>query len=404
MSTPATSATTLPQQPQTTSTTASTSTTTQSTRNAISQQPHTTYTPQLNTNEPIPSTLSRKTKNEQAILISERQRGNPLIPYIKSITYEYINNITPDYIVGETTCVLYISIKYHITHPKYIQSRFDLIGKGVYNTRILLVQIDLDQCTTALHELTRISLLNEFTILCSFTLHESARYLETFKVYEKKNAESIQEKINYNDHKAVLTDVLTLIKGINKTDVNTICNQFNTFNGICHARLEQLALCPGFGEKKVKRLYHTLHAPFISNDTTGQPYNIYRTGSGSVNPSPSPVQSPTTPATVQPRVSPLIQSTVPPTTVPITTSSSNTDTTSNNSTTTSATKPPKAKRKPAEPKTSATKPNKKTVKSTTQTPLSTTEQPILQPVTKQTTKPNSKTTSVDLSDDILFIE
>ena len=95
------------------------------------------------------------------------------------------------------------------------------------------------------------------------TLHifdPARRYLETFKAYEKKSASCIQERV-VSEFIPQLTDVLTTIRSINKSDVLILANTFGTLASIMAASQEQLARCPGLGEKKVKRLYEAFHQP-----------------------------------------------------------------------------------------------------------------------------------------------
>ena len=60
-----------------------------------------------------------------------------------------------------------------------------------------------------------------------------------------------------------LQSVLTKANYINKTDVVTLLETFGNFRNICAASEQQMVLCPGIGEKKVKRLHRALHAPFM---------------------------------------------------------------------------------------------------------------------------------------------
>ena len=60
-----------------------------------------------------------------------------------------------------------------------------------------------------------------------------------------------------------LQTLLTKANYINKTDVVTLLETFGNFRNICSATEQQMVLCPGIGEKKVKRLHRALHAPFM---------------------------------------------------------------------------------------------------------------------------------------------
>lgn len=50
---------------------------------------------------------------------------------------------------------------------------------------------------------------------------EAARYLETFKIYENKPADSIMGKVE-EDYESRLTDCMTSIRTINKRDVKNL--------------------------------------------------------------------------------------------------------------------------------------------------------------------------------------
>jgi DNA excision repair protein ERCC-1 len=47
------------------------------------------------------------------------QKGNPVLDKIKSMPWEY-GDIPADYVLGVTTCALFLSLKYHRLHPEYI--------------------------------------------------------------------------------------------------------------------------------------------------------------------------------------------------------------------------------------------------------------------------------------------
>lgn len=400
---------------------------TASTRNAVAQQPRTVYTPLQSPPIIQYTTASRLTKNTSAVLINERQRGNPLIQYIKAVPYEYHRNITPDYIVGEINACLYISLKYHVTHPRYIQGRFDLIGKGVYQCRVLLVQVDIEDSTHAINELTRISMLNEFMLILCFSLPESARYIESFKVYENKSSDSIQEKIDQTDHRAVYNDVMSYIKGINKTDTNTLIGTFHSFHELCSATMEDIALCNGFGEKKVKRLYNVLHAPFISSEApvythfNNDPHKLQASNNntninissasktkllptntppkhdgvpvGATTPVQSPISAPTptpTPAiTNNSSTAVPVRSNIPPPNKPVQKRKNSSVTTTDTTTTTTSGTPKKPRR------------TIKSKQSQLQSNIVADESPVIQPISKLINAPHK---SVDLSDDVINID
>eukprot|EP00160_Parvularia_atlantis_P014381 Unigene3549_Nuclearia_a/m.10833 Unigene3549_Nuclearia_a/g.10833 ORF Unigene3549_Nuclearia_a/g.10833 Unigene3549_Nuclearia_a/m.10833 type:complete len:140 (+) Unigene3549_Nuclearia_a:432-851(+) len=106
--------------------------------------------------------------------------------------------------------------------------------------------------------------ITKFTLILAWSNEEVARYLETYKAYELKSADAIKGRANA-DFVSVMTDALTSIRSVNKTDVVTLLTQFGSLKNIMNATKEQLALCPGFGEQKAKRLHDAFREPFIAD-------------------------------------------------------------------------------------------------------------------------------------------
>jgi len=61
------------------------------------------------------------------------------LKFITNILWEY-SDIVPDYVMGKTTCALFLSIRYHQLNPDYIHERLKSLGNA-YNLRVLLVQV-----------------------------------------------------------------------------------------------------------------------------------------------------------------------------------------------------------------------------------------------------------------------
>ena len=48
--------------------------------------------------------------NPNAILVSRRQEGNPLLRHIRNVRWQY-DDIVPDYILGSNHCALFLSLR-----------------------------------------------------------------------------------------------------------------------------------------------------------------------------------------------------------------------------------------------------------------------------------------------------
>lgn len=100
----------------------------------------------------VPTTSASKSN---CIQVNPKQRGNPILKSIVNIPWEFDESIIPDYLIGSTACVLYLSLRYHQLNPDYIHNRLKLLGKR-FELRVLLVQVDTK---------VRNELFNKFQIL-----------------------------------------------------------------------------------------------------------------------------------------------------------------------------------------------------------------------------------------------
>ncbi|KAH0703516.1 DNA excision repair protein ERCC-1 isoform X2 [Solanum tuberosum] len=205
------------------------------------------------------SSTPSSSANRNAILVSNRQKGNPLLKHIRNVRWTFAD-IVCDYLLGPNTCALYLSLRYHLLHPDYLYFRIRELQKN-FRLRIILCHVDVEDVIKPLLEVTRTSLLHDCTLLCGWSLEECGRYLETVKVYENKPADLIQGQMD-GDYLSRLNHALTSIRHVNKTDVVTLGSTFGSLSHVMDASMEDLARCPGIGERKVKRLYDAFHEPF----------------------------------------------------------------------------------------------------------------------------------------------
>ncbi|KAM9484639.1 DNA excision repair protein ERCC-1 [Salvelinus alpinus] len=195
-----------------------------------------------------------------SIIVSPRQRGNPILKFVRSVPWEF-GEVVPDYVLGQTTCALFLSLRYHNLNPNYIHDRLKLLGQ-TFILRVLLVLVDVKDPHHSLKELARICIMADCTLILSWSPEEAGRYLETYKSYEKKPADLLKEHVE-KDYLSKVTDCLTTVKSVNKTDSITLLSTFSSLEGIINAAKEDLVLCPGLGPQKARRLYDVLHQPFL---------------------------------------------------------------------------------------------------------------------------------------------
>ncbi|WVY97568.1 hypothetical protein V8G54_029719 [Vigna mungo] len=254
---------------------------------------------------------SQASQNRNSILVSHRQKGNPLLKHIRNVRWAFAD-VVCDYMLGQSSCALYLRLfsllnldvlefvccalavvsvnamkmhikssintgypdarpvllRYHLLHPDYLYYRIRELQKN-FKLRVVLCHVDVEDVIKPLLEVTKTALLHDCTLLCGWSLEECGRYLETIKVYENKPADIIQGQMD-TDYLSRLTHALTTVRHVNKTDVVTLGTTFGSLSNIMGASMEDLARCPGIGERKVKRLFDTFHEPFKRVDSSRQ--------------------------------------------------------------------------------------------------------------------------------------
>ncbi|GLG95403.1 Putative DNA excision repair protein ERCC-1 [Gryllus bimaculatus] len=194
------------------------------------------------------------------VLVSPKQRGNPLLKHISNVPWEF-EEISPDYVMGRTTCALFLSLRYHNLNPDYIHERLKLLGQE-YELRVLLIQVDTSDPHHPLKYLTRVSLLANLTLMLAWSPQEAGQIIETYKIYEHKPPDMIMEKTEASSYQKLIS-ALTTIRSINRTDAATLLSSFGSLKKILSTSQDVLSLCPGVGPKKASQLYKVLHQPFL---------------------------------------------------------------------------------------------------------------------------------------------
>lgn len=208
--------------------------------------------------QPKPQALPSRAA-PSAILVSPRQKGNPSLNYIRSLPWEY-GDIPADYVLGATTCALFLSLKYHRLHPEYIYSRIRALGHK-YNLRVLLTMVDTQNHEESLKELSKTSLINNLTLILCWSAQEAGRYLELYKSYEHASPQSIRahQATSYSEK---LVEFITVPRSINKTDALSLVSSFGSVRAAVNARPEEIGEITGWGERKVQRWCGTVHENF----------------------------------------------------------------------------------------------------------------------------------------------
>lgn len=148
--------------------------------------------------------------NPHCIWVHSKQRGNPVLKSIQNVALEFRDDIIPDYVVGKTSCILYLSLKYHQLNPDYICQRIKELGNN-YELRVLLVQVDIPEPFNVIKNLTRISLLTNLTFMLAWNADEAGKIIETYKLFEKRPPDLIMERAENDPHQKVIMNQISAI-------------------------------------------------------------------------------------------------------------------------------------------------------------------------------------------------
>jgi len=200
------------------------------------------------------------------VIVNPDQKKNPLLDYIKTVPWQFASSsqcLVMDFITSETSCCLYLSLRYHAQHDNYIYERIKRLKQvSGFQNRFLLCFVDHLQPDKYILALTRLCEVSDLVLLLAFSLEEAANYLETFKTYEGKSADLIKEKLQSNVNLQVL-DALQSIRKVNSTDSQTLMSNFGTIAGVADASQKDLAFCFGIGAQKARYIYDIFRQPFL---------------------------------------------------------------------------------------------------------------------------------------------
>ncbi|KAJ4461108.1 putative DNA excision repair protein ERCC-1 [Paratrimastix pyriformis] len=128
------------------------------------------------------------------ICVSTRQRGNPLLGHIHIMKTEFAR-VIPDFVLGRATCALFLSLQYHMLHPQYLRTRLAELGPHFYRLKVVLCYVDVQEnIGPSLEEITLTTINFQSTLILAWSLSEAGQYLEMYRAFEDRSAESIQGK------------------------------------------------------------------------------------------------------------------------------------------------------------------------------------------------------------------
>lgn len=203
------------------------------------------------------------------ISVNLNQEHNPVLKLVRNVPWEYGEDglaLLVDYLLGRSTGILFLSVKYHRLHPNYIYERLRPIPRRKYRLQIILLLLDDPQnwarSDKIVREVSRAAILLDWTVVLAWTPEEAARWLEALHAFQSKSAAALRERAGPGGVNP--EQVLVELPGINRTDARRLLKAGGgTLQGVALLTMEQVLQLPGFGIKKATTLMEALDAPFI---------------------------------------------------------------------------------------------------------------------------------------------
>lgn len=121
--------------------------------------------------------------------------------------------------------------------------------------------IDIPNHEDSLRELAKTSLVNNVTLILTWSAAEAARYLELYKSYEHASAAAIRgaQASSYAER---LVGFATVPRQVHKADAVALVSTFGSLRAAVNADPETIGVISGWGEKKVKAWCEAVEEPF----------------------------------------------------------------------------------------------------------------------------------------------
>ena len=209
-----------------------------------------------------PSLSALLRAHPHSILVSRRQDGNPILPFLCSTRWTFAD-IAPDYVLGEDAAAVFLSLRFHLLHPTYVAQRAASL-KPWPRLKLLLCHVDVENPGPPLTAVNVAAARAGVTLLCAFSAGEAARYLELIRAFlaARTPPDAIAGRVG-DDYLSRLGAALTTVRGVTRADVLALGGAFDTAAAILAAPRAALEATPGVGPTKAARLAAAFSEPFF---------------------------------------------------------------------------------------------------------------------------------------------
>lgn len=192
------------------------------------------------------------------ITISNLQKKNPLIKILETAKINWTDNSACDYSISTLIGVLFLSLKYHRTHPEYLTGRVSKFN-GSYKSRVLLLVVDGKGPDKAISKLNTYCIDNNMNLVLAFDYEEAGRWLLT--MYNMQEAQTDELKASNETNFDIAVDALNAI-GISKKDAASLLELYGSLADCILQPRESLAETGLLSDNKIEQFIAAKVSPF----------------------------------------------------------------------------------------------------------------------------------------------
>ncbi|KAH0788472.1 DNA excision repair protein ERCC-1 [Histomonas meleagridis] len=192
------------------------------------------------------------------ITISKTQEGNPLIKILAPAQMVWNENSVCDYSIGYKIGILFLSLKYHRTHPEYLGKKIANF-RGGYATRILLLVVDIQNPDHVISKLTSLSIANNLNVVLAFDFEEAGRWILT--MYNTQESQVDELKASNETTYDIAIDALNAV-GISRKDAASMIESYGTVSDCLLQNRNRLAKANILSDSKMEQFLAVLDEPF----------------------------------------------------------------------------------------------------------------------------------------------
>lgn len=172
---------------------------------------------------------------------------------------EFSDELPCDFAIAKKVGVLFITLKFHRSHPEYLASRIKDF-RGAYSTRILLLLVNAENYDRTISMLTVTAIANNLSLILAFHFEEASRWLMSMYASQENQLDDLKA-VNETPYEMAVDAINAL--GPSKKEAESLLDHFSNVQSCIMASKEELANTGIINNNKIETFVQSVSAPFV---------------------------------------------------------------------------------------------------------------------------------------------